>query len=72
MGGIMKCSSKAAGLQSLANEREGFSEIVQLIVSAREKVIRSVNSGLIELYWEIGLAISRKIEAAEWGDAVVE
>ena len=68
----MKSSSKAAGLQSPANEREGFSEIVQLIVSAREKVIRSVNSGLIELYWEIGLAISRKIEAAEWGDAVVE
>jgi len=50
----------------------GFSEIVQLIASSREKVIQAINSGLIDLYWNIGNIISRKIEAAEWGDGVVE
>jgi predicted nuclease of restriction endonuclease-like (RecB) superfamily len=49
-----------------------FSEVVQLIASSREKVIQSINSGLIDLYWNIGNIISRKIEAAEWGDGVVE
>jgi predicted nuclease of restriction endonuclease-like (RecB) superfamily len=50
----------------------GFSEIVQLIASSREKVIQAINNGLIDLYWNIGNIISRKIEAAEWGDGVVE
>jgi predicted nuclease of restriction endonuclease-like (RecB) superfamily len=53
-------------------EDAGFSEVVRLIVAAREKVLRTVNSGLIELYWEIGQRISRRIEAAEWGDGVVD
>ena len=68
----MKSSSKADSLRSLAKEQESFSEIVKLIDSAREKVVRTINTGLIELYWEIGHIISRKIEAAEWGDGVVE
>jgi hypothetical protein len=30
------------------------------------------HTALIELYWEVGAMISRKIEAAEWGDGVVD
>lgn len=30
-----------------------------------------VNTRLIELYWQMGAFISRKLEQAEWGDAVV-
>jgi hypothetical protein len=30
-----------------------------------------VNSQLIELYWQVGAIISRKIAAAEWGDGVI-
>src|SRR5690606_38650129 len=30
-----------------------------------------VNTQLIELYWQVGAYISRKLEQAEWGDAVV-
>lgn len=33
--------------------------------------MQAVNTALIELYWQVGLTISRKIEQAEWGDGVV-
>ena len=50
----------------------GFSEVVQLIASARQRAIQAVNTSLIELYWQVGEIISRKIAAAEWGDGVVK
>jgi predicted nuclease of restriction endonuclease-like (RecB) superfamily len=49
-----------------------FSEVVRLIAASREKAIQAVNTALIDLYWQIGAMISRKIEAAEWGDGVVD
>ena len=49
-----------------------FNEVVQLIAAARQRAMQSVNTTLIELYWQVGAIISRKIEAAEWGDGVVE
>jgi predicted nuclease of restriction endonuclease-like (RecB) superfamily len=48
-----------------------FTEITQLIVSARQCAVQAVNTALIDLYWQVGQIISRKIAAAEWGDAVV-
>ena len=50
----------------------GFSEVVQLIASARQRAIQVVNTSLIDLYWQVGEIISRKIAAAEWGDGVVQ
>ena len=49
-----------------------FAEVSGLIEAARQQAYRAVNTTLIELYWQIGSYISRKLEAAEWGDAVVE
>jgi predicted nuclease of restriction endonuclease-like (RecB) superfamily len=49
-----------------------FSEVVNLIKSARQQAFQTVNTTLIELYWQVGAYISRKIENAEWGDRVVE
>jgi hypothetical protein len=40
--------------------------------SLREKAFQAADTTLIDLYWEVGATISRKIEAAEWGDGVVE
>jgi predicted nuclease of restriction endonuclease-like (RecB) superfamily len=51
---------------------EGFDAIVQLIDVARQRAYQAVNTALIELYWQIGEHISRKIAAAEWGDGVVD
>lgn len=48
-----------------------FNEITHLIVSARQRAVQAINTELIELYWQVGAYISRKIEAAEWGDGVV-
>ena len=49
-----------------------FTEVVQLIEAARKQAFQAVNTTLIELYWQVGAYISRKIEDAEWGDGVVE
>lgn len=49
----------------------GFAEIVDLIVTARQRAVQTVNAALIDLYWQVGAIISRKIAAAEWGDGVV-
>lgn len=49
-----------------------FNEITQLIVVARQRAAQAVNTELIELYWQVGAYISRKLEAAEWGDGVVD
>jgi DUF1016 N-terminal domain len=43
-----------------------------LIDAARQRAYQAVNTALIELYWQIGEHISRKIAAAEWGDGVVD
>ncbi len=52
--------------------RDGFSEIVRLIATARQQAVQAVNTTLIELYWQVGQIISRKLVQAEWGDSVVK
>jgi DUF1016 N-terminal domain len=51
--------------------KDDFAEITQLITAARQRAVQSVNTTLIDLYWQVGQTISRKIEQAEWGDGVV-
>ena len=48
-----------------------FTEIVQLIANAKQRAIQAVNTSLIDLYWQVGEIISRRIASAEWGDGVV-
>ena len=52
-------------------EEAGFAEVVGFITAARQRAFQAVNSTLIDLYWQVGEHISRKIEAAEWGEGVV-
>lgn len=51
--------------------QDDFNEITQLIAAARQRAVQSVNTTLIELYWQVGQTLSRKIAQAEWGDGVV-
>ncbi len=53
------------------NPQSDFNEITQLIQAARHRAVQAVNTALIELYWQVGQFISRKIAQAEWGDGVV-
>ena len=48
-----------------------FDEIRALISAARQRAVQAVNTTLIELYWQVGQTISRKIGPAQWGDGVV-
>ena len=62
----------AKAVTSTTGEAELFAEVVRLIAASRAKAVHAVNTALIELYWQIGSMLSRKIEAAEWGEGIVE
>ena len=49
-----------------------FDEVIRLIQHARSEIVRTANSQLIELYWQLGASMSNKIESAQWGDSVVQ
>ena len=47
-------------------------EIVSLIKQSRNNVMRLANAALIDLYWNIGEYLHRKLMESEWGDGVVK
>ena len=49
-----------------------FIDIIELIKRSRNNAIKAVNSELINLYWNIGGYISRKVELSEWGQSIVK
>ena len=58
-------------VENLLIPQSDFDEIAALIAAARQRAVQSVNTTLIELYWQVGQTISLKIEQAQWGDGVV-
>ncbi len=48
-----------------------FDDIILLIKQSRANAIRAVNAELVNMYWNIGEYISKKIENAVWGESVV-
>lgn len=60
--------SKAAA----QSEARDFAEVIDLIQAARQRAFAAVNTALIDLYWQVGQYLSRKLEAAEWGEGVVD
>lgn len=53
------------------SEPNSFAEIAKLIQDRRARVLRAVNTELIDLYWEIGKILSHKVRQAEWGRGTV-
>ncbi|MBI5660317.1 MAG: hypothetical protein HZC43_12420 [Nitrosomonadales bacterium] len=51
--------------------QDDFNEITQLIHAAGQREVQAVNTALIELYWQVGQFISRKIEQMMWSDEIV-
>lgn len=49
-----------------------FLEIRTIIQQSQNKAIKSVNTVLIDLYWEVGKYVSCKIKSSEWGKSVVK
>jgi len=54
------------------DRQKQFSDIILMIKQSRDNAIRVVNTELINLYWNVGQYISKQIESATWGDAVVK
>jgi predicted nuclease of restriction endonuclease-like (RecB) superfamily len=48
-----------------------FDDVLRLIDAARGRAVAAVNKELIDLYWNIGEHISRKIAAGTWGEGTV-
>src|SRR5437867_336874 len=48
-----------------------FAEVVRLIENARQRAFQSVNTALIDLYWQVGEYISRRIAEDGWGKGAV-
>ena len=53
-------------------ENRQFVDVIQLIKKSRTNAIKAVNIELINLYWDIGEYIFRKVESSEWGQSVVK
>lgn len=49
-----------------------FTDIINLIKISRANAIKTVNAELINLYWNIGEYISKKVEQSEWGQSIVK
>ena len=49
-----------------------FAQVAALVRTTRERVYHEANSRLLDLYWRLGEYISRKIEAAVWGEGTVD
>ncbi|PQA58999.1 PDDEXK nuclease domain-containing protein [Siphonobacter curvatus] len=52
--------------------QDEFSEIIALIQQARQTALQAVNTELINLYWQVGEYISRRIASAKWGEKMVD
>ena len=66
--------SKAQRALAAAGSRSteaAFTEVAQLVDAAKRQTAHAVNVELIELYWQIGAVISRRIESDGWGEGTV-
>jgi len=48
-----------------------FLQVVQLIQTARNRALNTVNSELVNLYWQVGQYVSQQLEKARWGEGMV-
>ncbi len=62
----MSKSTKPARRTAEMTSKAAFGEVVQLIRAARQRVARTVNAEVIDLYWRIGEYLHRRIEADGW------
>lgn len=48
------------------------SAIISMIEQARQNALKSVNTELIQLYWNVGEYLSKESEKTSWGDAFID
>jgi predicted nuclease of restriction endonuclease-like (RecB) superfamily len=50
---------------------QDFAQVLGLITGAQTRALRAVNRELIELYWQIGEYIFKRVDQANWGQGTV-
>ena len=56
----------------IADYKDWINNLKGKVQSAQTKVALSVNSVVLELYWEIGKEIETKLKNANWGTKIIE
>lgn len=56
----------------IPNNANAFDEVISIIDNARENAFRAVNRELINMYWDIGEYVSRRVFEGGWGKSVVK
>jgi len=54
------------------NYSNDFNEIISIIENARENAYKAVNRELINMYWDIGEYVSRRVKEDNWGKSIVK
>jgi predicted nuclease of restriction endonuclease-like (RecB) superfamily len=49
-----------------------FEQVLDYILTSHNAVFKTVNTALIDLYWQVGKILSHKIEKEQWGKGVIE
>lgn len=57
--------------KDLTSKQGQFDEIISIIDNARTRAMKAVNAELIQMYWEIGAYVSRKVKDGGWGKHIV-
>ena len=52
--------------------KTNYKEIINIIKKSRYQALKSVNTELINLYWEIGAYVSSETDTEDWGKATVK
>jgi len=56
----------------LINYQPFLKEILSKIQLARYEMLKTVSKQTVELYWEIGKAVTQKVQQEKWGKSIVE
>jgi len=56
----------------IKTDENAFYEIISIIDKARENAFRAVNRELINMYWNIGEFVYRRVNDSGWGQSVVK
>jgi len=59
-------------LKEITSYEQDFLEVREIIQRARFRALKSVNKELIDLYWNVGEYLSKKIQNEKWGKGIVK
>jgi hypothetical protein len=59
-------------MSKIKNTQPDFMAVVALIKQAQSNALKSVNTELINLYWNVGAYLTKQLANANWGEKTVD